>query len=208
MADKSLRLHCSAARQHAGERRHFELRRRDGKFISILRGIHVGGHKKMTMVDLKSLYEQIGFQNIVTFIQSGNVIFDATVKNRADLKTTIEAAIEETYQFHVHVEIRTNHEIGNIIQNCPFDSVGLVEDGTKVFVTFLSSKPQDVKVSDIQQHVVAPEKLVVRGEEVYLYCPNGYGNSKLSNAFIERKLGVEATTRNWKSVHKLYELSM
>ena len=72
----------------------------------------------------------------------------------------------------------------------------------------MSSKPQDVKVSDIQKYVVAPEKLVVRDKEVYLYCPNGYGKSKLSNNFIEQKLGVEATTRNWKSIHKLYELSM
>ena len=72
----------------------------------------------------------------------------------------------------------------------------------------MSSKPSDVKISDIQKNVVAPEKLVVRGKEIYLYCPSGYGKSKLSNTFIEHKLGVEATTRNWKSVHKLYELSI
>jgi uncharacterized protein (DUF1697 family) len=86
--------------------------------------------------------------------------------------------------------------------------VDLVEDGTKVLVTFLSSKPSEVRVVDIQKYVVAPEKLVVRGKEVYLYCPNGYGKSKLSNTFLEHKLGVEATTRNWKSIHKLHELSV
>ena len=74
--------------------------------------------------------------------------------------------------------------------------------------TFLSSKPAEVKISDIQKYVVAPEKLVVRGKEAYLYCPNGYGKSKLSNTFLENKLRVGAITRNWKSVHKLYELSM
>ncbi len=134
------------------------------KYISILRGINVSGQKKIKMGDLKSLYESQGFQNVVTYIQSGNVIFDATVINRADLKARIEAAIEAKYKFHVPVELRTHSEIKNIIKNSPFGSVDLVEDGTKVLVTFLSSKPSEVKVSDIQKYVVAPEKLVVRGK--------------------------------------------
>jgi uncharacterized protein (DUF1697 family) len=178
------------------------------KYISILRGINVSGQKKIKMTDLKALYESLDFQNVVTYIQSGNVIFDTLVDSTDDLKITIEKAIEEKYKFHVPVEIRTNHEIENIIRNCPFGSVNLVEDGTKVLVTFLSSEPQEVMASDIQKYVVAPEKLVVRGKEVYLHCPNGYGKTKLSNTFIEKKLKVEATTRNWKSVHKLHELSM
>lgn len=178
------------------------------KFVSLLRGINVSGQKKIKMAELKSLYEQQGFQNIVTYIQSGNIVFDASAKNKVDLKTAIEKAIEDKYKFHVSVEIRTNKEIENIFKNCPFDSIDLVTEGSKVLVTFLSSKPQDAKASYIQNFVLAPEKLVVKGTEVYLFCPNGYGKSKLSNTFIEHKLGVEATTRNWKSVRKLYELSM
>lgn len=177
-------------------------------YISMLRGINVSGQKNIKMSDLKSLYELLGFQNVVTYIQSGNVIFNARVNNREDIKATIEEAIEEKYKFHVPVEIRSNLELKKIIKNCPFDSVDLKEHGTKVLVTFLSSMPQEVKVSNLQEYVVAPEKLVVRGKEVYLYCPNGYGKSKLSNTFIENKLGIMATTRNWKSVHKLYELSL
>ena len=178
------------------------------KYISILRGINVSGQKKIKMSDLKSLYELLDFQNVVTYIQSGNVIFDASVENTDELKITIEKAIEEKYKFHVPVEIRTNHEIENIINNCPFGSVNLAEDGSKVLVTFLSSEPQEEMALDIQKYVVVPEKLVVRGKEVYLYCPNGYGKSKLSNTFLEKKLNVVATTRNWKSVYKLHELSM
>ena len=178
------------------------------KYISILRGINVSGQKKIKMDDLRSLYESLGFQNAVTYIQSGNVIFDATIKNRADLKTIIEEAIEGKYKFHVPVDIRTIHEIGDILKNCPFGSIDLLKYGTKVLVTFLSSYPSEDRVFDIQKYVVAPEELVWRGKEVYLYCPNGYGKSKLSNTFLEHKLGVEATTRNWKSVHKLHELSV
>lgn len=178
------------------------------KYISILRGINVSGQKKIKMADLKSLYEQLDFKNVVTYIQSGNVIFNSATTSRTDLKTKIEAAIENKYHFHVPVEIRTNHELEDIIKNCPFGSVNLEKDGTKVLVTFLSSAPSKAKITEIQQYVVLPEELVVRKNEVYLYCPNGYGRSKLSNTFLEKKLGVAATTRNWKSVHKLYELSI
>jgi len=178
------------------------------KYISILRGINVSGQKKIKMLELKLLYESLGFQNVVTYIQSGNVIFDAKEKNKTDLKTNIEDAIDKKYKFHVPVEIRTKREFENIIKNSPFGSVDLVEEGTKVLVTFLCAKPNKNKVSNILKYVVSPEKLVVKGKEVYLYCPNGYGKSKLSNTFLEKKLGVEATTRNWKSVLKLFELSV
>jgi uncharacterized protein (DUF1697 family) len=178
------------------------------RYISILRGINVSGQKKIKMADLKSLYESLGFQNVVTYIQSGNVIFDANVQIKSDIKARIEKAIDTKYKFHVPVEIRTNHEIGDIIKNHPFGSVDLAEDGAKVLVTFLSSEPSEIKISDIQKYVTPPEQLVVREKEVYLYCPNGYGKSKLSNTFLESRLGVEATTRNMKTVHKLYELSV
>ena len=178
------------------------------KYISILRGINVSGQKKIKMLDLKSLYESLGFQNVVTYIQSGNVIFETSDKNKSNVKMLIEDAIVKKYKFHVPVEIRTKREIESIIKNNPFGTVDLVKDGTKVLVTFLSSIPDKVKVTEVLSKVVTPEKLVIKGQDVYLYCPNGYGVSKLSNSFIEKKLEVEATTRNWKSVHKLYELSV
>ena len=178
------------------------------KYISILRGINVSGQKKIKMIDLKSLYKELGFQNVLTYIQSGNVIFDSIDKNKTDLKEKIENAIEVNYKFHVPVEIRTNREMSKIIENCPFGSIDLVESGTKVLLSFLSSNPSKANVNDVLKHVVSPEQLVIKGKEAYLYCPNGYGKSKLSNNFLEKKLGVKATTRNWKSVHKLYELSM
>jgi len=173
----------------------------------MLRGINVGGQKKVKMEDLRSLYESLGFQNICTYIQSGNVIFECELTNMAVLKAEIEKAIEEKYQFHVPVEIRTDQELKQIINNCPFDSIDINEEGAKYLVTFLSSIPLESKVSEIHKSVSAPEDLVVSGQEIYLNCPNGYGKSKLSNTFIESKLGIKATTRNWKTVNKLYELS-
>ncbi len=178
------------------------------KYASVLRGINISGQKKIKMADLKSLYESLGLQNVVTYIQSGNVIFNADSEDKTELKEKIEKAIEEKYTFRVPVVIRTHREISNIINNNPLGPVDLQKDGTKVLVTFLSSQPTQDRVSGIQQYVTEPEQLFVVGKEVYLYCPNGYGKSKLSNAFLEQKLGVGATTRNWKSVLKLHELSL
>jgi len=177
------------------------------KYISILRGINVSGQKKIKMADLTKLYESLNFKNAVTYIQSGNVAFESNIKSKLEIKNTIEKAIQQHYKFHVPVIIRSQTDFNNIIKNHPFKSINLENDGTIVLVTLLSEKPLKSKIIDIQQYVKAPEKLVVQDTNVYLYCPNGYGKSKLSNNFIENKLGVMATTRNWKSIHKIAELS-
>ncbi len=121
------------------------------KYISILRGINVSGQKKIKMTDLKLVYESLGFQNVVTYIQSGNVVFDTSVKNKADLKTDIENAIAGKYKYHVPVLIRKNNEIGDIMKNCPFSLVDLVKDGTRILVTLLTSTPSEARFSGIQK---------------------------------------------------------
>ena len=154
------------------------------------------------------MVELLTTRNImIKTVNSGTYPFDIIVGLGCSKKKLI-SYIEKKYKFHVPVEIRTKREIENIIKNSPFGLVDLAEDGTKVLVTFLCAKPDKVKVANVLNYVVLPEKLVVKGKEVYLYCPNGYGKSRLSNNFLENKLGVEATTRNWKSVHKIYELSV
>ncbi len=179
------------------------------KYISILRGINVSGQKKIKMADLKALYEEQGFESVTTYIQSGNVIFESKAKlNTEDLKKVIEKAIEEKYAFHVPVDIRTNQELEQIVGNCPYEEAKEEENGTKILVTFLQSAPSNQKQELLLEYVKSPERLTIQGREVYLYCPNGYGKSKLTNTFLERKLGISATTRNWKSVKKLHELSI
>ncbi len=177
------------------------------KYISILRGINVSGQKKIKMVDLKALYEAQGLKSVVTYIQSGNVIFETKSANKSDLKKSLEKAIEDKYAFHVPVDIRTNPELKDILDNCPYEEAKSEENGTKVLVTFLQSTPSIQKQELLLDYAKSPERLAIQGGEVYLYCPNGYGKSKLTNTFIENKLSISATTRNWKSVKKLYELS-
>lgn len=159
------------------------------------------------MADLKALYEVQGFVNVTTYIQSGNVAFESAENDRSKLKETIERAVEKKYKFHVPVGIRTSKELKAIIDCCPYEEAKLEENDTKVLVAFLQSAPSKQEQELLLGYVKEPERLVVKGAEIYLYCPNGYGKSKLSNTFLENKLGISATTRNWKSVKKLYELS-
>jgi len=177
------------------------------KYISMLRGINVGGQKRVKMADLKIVYESLGFINVKTYIQSGNVIFESTTSNVGKFKRNIEHNIEKAFGFYVSVIIRSKEEFESIIKRNPFVIQGSAEDDTKLLVTFLTDAPPESIAKTVQQFVTKPEGLVVRGKEIYLHCPNGYGKSKLSNSFLERKLSVTATTRNWKTVKKLYELS-
>ena len=175
------------------------------KYISILRGINVGGKKKIKMDDLKTLYENSGFEDVSTYIQSGNVIFTSNETSKSSIKSKLENTITQEYGFDVPIYICTHEEMKNIFKNSPFIESEEEENGTKVLVTFLSSTPTDI--DKVMSYVKEPEKLVVSNDIVYLYCPNGYGKSKLSNNFLESKLKVVATTRNWKTVKKLCETS-
>lgn len=177
------------------------------RYVSLLRGINVSGQKKIRMNDLRVLYEKAGFQNVATYIQSGNVIFDSDIKSIPVLKEKIENTIYGKYKFNVPVELRTNRELLNIIKNCPYGPVDPVEDGTKILITFLSSRPLNERFEETREYTAVNEKIILKGKELYLYCPDGYSKSKLSNSFIEKKLSVTATTRNWKSVLNLYDLS-
>ena len=177
------------------------------KYVSILRGINVSGQKKIKMVDLKLLYESVGFSGVSTYIQSGNVIFDCKNEDIAKVESRITKAIEKEYGFHVPVIVRTAEELTRILGGVPYKGIDIDTDGTKVLITFLSGTPEKALVAGIKKYVVEPEEMIVSGSSVYLHCPNGYGRTKLSNNFIESKLNVSATTRNLKTLAKLCELA-
>lgn len=175
------------------------------KYLTLLRGINVAGQKKIKMADLKVLYEDLKFMGVVTYIQTGNVIFETEIEEKT-IVSILEKAIEKNYDFHVPVKLRSQASLSKTVKNCPFEEAKLSENWTKVLVSFLSEQPSQDKIDALLDYVKAPEELVMHGKEIYLFCPKGYGKTKLSNRFLERKLGVSATTRNWKSVVKLLEL--
>ncbi len=172
-------------------------------YISILRGINVGGAKKILMSDLKKIYEGLGFKKVTTYIQSGNVIFQSENHiNDEEAANMVEKALFRKYGFEVPVLMRTTEEIHNTLKNNP-----LLRDKNfdidKMHVTFLAEQPQKEYLEAIRKYNYSPERFEIVGKDVFLYCPNGYGTTKLSNSFFEYRLKVSATTRNWRTVNTL-----
>ena len=159
------------------------------------------------MAELKTIYEKLGFENVITYIQSGNVIFDTGNKNASDISRAIENTISKKFGFDVPVLIRTRDELVKIIDKCPYKHIDYEKEGNKVIVSIAATTPDQANIKAIQQYVKPPEELNVINREIYLYCPKGYGKSKLSNNFLENKLLITASGRNIKTLLKLYELS-
>ena len=172
-------------------------------YISMLRGINVGGNKKVSMEKLKKLYESLGLEKVKTYIQSGNVIFESTTTKTAELKKKLEEKISQTFGFEVIVIIRTVEEMEKVIDASPFKE----KDENKILVTFLSDPPKEIPLQEIEKVKSASEEFSISGKEIYLFFPDGYGRTKLANNFFERKLKLAATTRNWRTINKLWELA-
>ena len=175
------------------------------KFIVLLRGINVSGQKKIKMSDLKSLFEDLNFTNVQTYIQSGNVIFSAKEKSNKKVEDKISSAIKSKFGFDVHVVVVTPEVIEHVIQSNPF--LEKKKDAEKLYVTFLSENPSAENIKKLNTIDYSPEEYIIDGNYIYLFVPNGYGRAKLNNNFFESKLKVFATTRNWKTVNQLFELS-
>ncbi|KAA9331755.1 DUF1697 domain-containing protein [Adhaeribacter soli] len=173
-------------------------------YTALLRGINVSGHKKIKMPDLKALFENLGFTNVRTYIQSGNVVFDSETSE--DLESKISAKIREQFGFEVPVICRNKQEMEEVLRRNPYAEMAEF-DPEKLYVTFLAEEPQPDKLEAIKAFTFEPEMYTILGREVYVYCFNGYGNTKLENLFFEKKLKVTCTTRNWRTVNKLVEMS-
>jgi uncharacterized protein (DUF1697 family) len=176
-------------------------------YISLLRGINVSGQKRIQMSALKALYEELKLKGIITYIQSGNVIFRASKNvSRQELSKSIEEKIREKYDFDVPVIIRTLAEMKKTLSLNPFlNKKGI--DTERLYVTFLVETPKQADRKSIERFDCSPDKFIIIDKEVFLQCPLGYGKSKISNNLFENKLKVTATTRNWKTVNTLVELA-
>jgi uncharacterized protein (DUF1697 family) len=167
----------------------------------LLRGINLGARNKVSMADLKELVAALNAQDVETYLRSGNVVFSSTA-SPAQLATEIEKRISRDLGLDVSVLLRSKSELEKVVAGNPFAG-----DVTKLHVTFLAEAPKRSLVGTIDAERFAPDELRVFRREVYLHCPNGYGRSKLSNAFFEKRLGVAATTRNWRTVTELARLA-
>ncbi len=175
-------------------------------YISILRGINVGGKKPVKMVALKTLYEHLNFKNVRTYIQSGNVIFDDEETGLRRLEDKIKTEIERTFGFDVPVIILTKDTLQQIIDQNPF-ARDPNKETSYLHVTFFSDKPKDFDESLFESKKQEGEEMHFAPNAVYLYLPKGYSKTKLNNKFFESKLKVNATTRNWKTAKEILNVA-
>jgi uncharacterized protein (DUF1697 family) len=173
--------------------------------VAMLRGINVGKGRTVPMERLRAAFEALGFGKVSTYIQSGNVVFQTPADLRIADKQ-IEERISSEFGFPISVLLRTTQELDEVVKGNPFLDRSDI-DQSQLHVTFLSDTAPETAGKSLQPLAGPAELFQVNGREIYLYCPNGYGTTKLSNMAIEKKLGIGATTRNWRSVKALLELS-
>lgn len=175
-------------------------------YISMLRGINVSGQKMIKMDALRQMYELLNFSNVRTYIQSGNVVFQSPNTNCLNVEQAIAQQIKQTFGFEVPVMVKTLSELKTVATNNPFVE-DRHEDISKLHVTFLSQQAQQNYLEKLNTTQYAPDEFVIIANTIYLFCPNGYGKTKLTNNFFETKLKLLATTRNWKTVNELVNIA-
>lgn len=176
-------------------------------YISMLRGINVGGQKRIKMDRLRESLVELGVENVKTYLQSGNVVFTAAKRSPLELSKKIEEDILSDFGFSVTVISKTAQEMGKAIQNNPFLHERKI-DLSRLHVTFLDQAPSQPALKNLNTLTSPPDRLHHSGTEIYLYCPDGYGKTKFSNNALERVLSVRATTRNWSTVNNLYQMAL
>ena len=175
-------------------------------YVAMLRGINVGGQKIVKMESLRASFEGLGFSRVRTYVQSGNVVFEASKDSSSKLSSRIGEKILSDFGFTVPLILRTSGEMKKTVSDNPFlKEKGI--DSSKLHITFLSGFPDATALRKLDTLDRGPDQFRVNGREIYLYCPEGYGRTKLSNTTFERLLSIDATTRNWKTVSTLAEMS-
>ncbi|HJN45881.1 MAG: DUF1697 domain-containing protein [Vicinamibacterales bacterium] len=172
--------------------------------IALLRGINVGGQNRLSMADLVRLFDEAGAERVRTYIQSGNVVFDAPANRAGRVATTVSSAIASQIGLEVPIVTRTATDLSRIVGASPFAKTG--DDPTLLHVGFLAGRPAAAASAALDPDRSPPDECVLQGRELYLHCPNGMARTKFTNAYLDRTLGTVTTIRNWRTTLKLLEM--
>lgn len=175
-------------------------------YICLLRGINVSGQKKIIMTDLKKAFEELGYSDVVSYIQSGNLVFKSNLQNKKNIEQRIHDMLRERFGFDIAVIVLTHHELKVIIQNNPYVSDKNKEE-KKLYIGYLKELPIKVNIDHLASYDYSPETYTLDDKVIYYYAANGAGKAKMTTNFFESKLKVKATMRNWRTSTKLVELS-
>jgi len=175
------------------------------KYVAILRGINVSGKNLIKIDALRISMEKIGFQSVSIFIQSGNICFESNLEDTLEIASTIKNGIEINFNLNVPVLVLNEEEFDKILMENPF--VKQLNFDTKfMHITFLMKEIDSNLIPQLVEKCSESEQIFCQGKAVYLYLLTGYGTTKLSNNFIEKKLKNLATTRNWNTCLALQKI--
>jgi len=172
------------------------------RFVALLRGINVGGHRKVPMARLREVLGEAGFADVATYLQSGNAVVTAPDTDPQAVASHIEQAIAAAFGFDVDVLVRSGAELDAVIAANPFAEQAAA-DPTRVHASFLADQLDPTTLDELEMGRFAPEKVVAGDRVLYLHLPDGIGRSKLAAALTDRRLGTLATARNWRTVEAL-----
>jgi uncharacterized protein (DUF1697 family) len=175
------------------------------RYVALLRSVNVAGPGRLSMAEVRQSFLTLGTTDVSTYIQSGNVLFRSPSRNTATLAAAIERQLEQDFGSAPAVIIRTVADLARVRNTSPFPDQGA--DPARHHVTFLARTPSSDRLAAFIPPPSGRDELVVIGQEVYVHTPDGYNNSKLTGALLERRLGVLSTTRNWNTVTTLCDLA-
>lgn len=173
------------------------------KYVAFLRGINVGGKNKIKMETLREVCSAIGFENVKTYINSGNIIFETSKSDNQKLAEKIEKAIEKEFGLKIKTIVRSTAEIKNIVENNPFD--GQFENDKDLHVFFLDEEMPKEKADLLLSNNNENEQYLVRDREIFCLLRISVLDSLMGKDYIGKKLKVSATARNWRTVNKVLE---
>ncbi|MBT8244420.1 MAG: DUF1697 domain-containing protein [Winogradskyella sp.] len=166
--------------------------------IVLLRGINVGGHRKVPMAELRELFSKSGFKNVQTYIQSGNVVLQSSDDSKK-IKTTVEKLIFHHFGFEVTTLVKTESELKMIFDACPFQD----KEKEKSYFMMFENLPDKSSLEEVSKLSYTGEEIYITDDCIYFFSAIGYGRTKFNSNFFERKLKVNATARNYKTMLKL-----
>ncbi len=173
-------------------------------FVALLRGINVGGKHLLPIKELAEMFAKVNCANVRTYIQSGNVIFNASPAVVDGLAQGVEKKIFDRFGFHAPVILRNFDEMARTVRSSPFLQAGAPEKELHVY--FLAEEPSVTAINTLDPDRSAPDAFRVSGREIYLHLPNGAGRSKLTSTYFDSRLATVGTQRNWATVLKILEL--
>ncbi|AZO29971.1 DUF1697 domain-containing protein [Mesorhizobium sp. M1B.F.Ca.ET.045.04.1.1] len=173
-------------------------------FVALFSGINVGGNRIVKMAELRSFFEELGFTDVATYVQSGNVVFRAKKGDAAWLTKQLEAAFEKKWGFNSRIMVRDAGWFERLVKDNPYPEVA--GEPTKLHAYALECEPTAEETKRLAEKCTGPERFEIKEDALYLHAPDGLGKSVFAN-LIPRTLKVPGTARNWRSVLALLDMA-